>query len=294
MQVCSRERVGCHFDQVSYRLRTYSSQSHEKSLKAFQCSRSGEPKWSAVTSSPIRPSWANSITWERADILKPDTYSSLLHNADYVIHSMGIILEADYKNVIRGTESPISGLRRAFSASKQGSQNPFQRQAGSTEELKSQEPDGQITYELMNRDSAITLAKEATKAKVPVFGYISAAGGAPVIPARYLTTKREVEAIVPKEFPEMRSFFVRAPFMFDSSRSLSLPLAGMAGLGAAFNSATGGAFGGLLGMGGVKPLKVDVVAEATVEALADDSVNGVLVVEKIEELATKAWRKSML
>jgi len=257
-------------------------------------SRSGEPKWSAVTSSPTRPNWAHSVTWERADILKPDTYTSLLHNADYVIHSMGILLEADYKNVIRGTESPISGLRRAFSSSRQGSQNPLQRKPGSKEELKSQEPGGQITYELMNRDSAITLAKEAAEKKVPVFGYISAAGGAPVIPARYLSTKREVEVTVPKEFPEMRSFFVRAPFMFDSSRTLSLPLAGMAGVGAAFNTVTRGTFGGILGMGGIKPLKVDVVAEATVEALADDGVKGVLNVEEIEDLATRAWRKSML
>ncbi|RFU31093.1 hypothetical protein B7463_g5264, partial [Scytalidium lignicola] len=257
-------------------------------------SRSGEPKWSTVTSSPARPKWAHSVTWEHADILKPETYASLLHNTDYVIHSMGILLEADYKNVVRGAESPISGLRRAFSSSKQGSQNPLTRQAGSKEELRSQEPDGQVTYELMNRDSAVILAREAAKEKVPVFGYISAAGGAPVIPARYLSTKREAEATISKEFPDMRSFFVRAPFMFDSSRTLSVPLAGMAGLGAAFNTVTGGAFGGLLGIGGVKPLKVDIVAEAVIEALDDDRIQGVLGVEKIEDLATKAWRKGML
>ncbi|KAH8805543.1 hypothetical protein F5884DRAFT_450256 [Xylogone sp. PMI_703] len=257
-------------------------------------SRSGEPKWETVTNLPIRPSWAHAVTWEKADILKPATYTSILHNANYVVHSMGILLEADYKNVIRGAESPISGLRRAFSSSKRGSQNPLDRRPSTKEELKSQEPDGQITYELMNRDSVVMLAKEAANQNVPVFGYISAAGGAPVIPARYLSTKREAEALITKEFPGMRSFFVRAPFMFDSSRTLSVPLAGMAGLGAAFNTVTGGTFGGLLGMGGVKPLKVDVVAEAVVEALVDDSVQGPLQVERIEDLACKAWRKGML
>ena len=64
---------------------------------------------------------------------------------------MGILLEADYKGVLTGKESIVSGLQRAFSATKQGSQNPLERKEG--EGLDSQEKDGQITYELMNRDS---------------------------------------------------------------------------------------------------------------------------------------------
>lgn len=64
---------------------------------------------------------------------------------------MGILLEADYKGVISGKESPIAGLQRAFSASKQGTQNPLERKEG--EPLRPQEKDGQLTYEVMNRDS---------------------------------------------------------------------------------------------------------------------------------------------
>ena len=64
---------------------------------------------------------------------------------------MGILLEADYKGVISGKESIRSGLARAFSATKAGSQNPLERKEG--EELRPQEKDGQLTYELMNRDS---------------------------------------------------------------------------------------------------------------------------------------------
>lgn len=66
---------------------------------------------------------------------------------------MGILLEADYKGVLQGKESIISGLQRAFSASKQGSQNPLERRPG--EDLRSQERDGQLTYELINRDSGL-------------------------------------------------------------------------------------------------------------------------------------------
>lgn len=205
---------------------------------------------------------------------------------------MGILLEADYKGVISGKESPISGLKRAFSATKRGSQNPLTR--GANEELTPQEKDGQITYELMNRDSAITLAKEANREKVPAFAYISAAGGAPVLPQRYINTKRAAESTIASEFPKMRSIFIRPGFLYDSSRSFTVPLAAMTGLGAVFNGVTGGIFGSLMGAAGVKPLKADLVAEAVVEAFDDASVNGPVEVKEIEELAQKSWRKGML
>lgn len=115
-------------------------------------SRSGEPSWSTVTSSPDAPPWSKSVQWQKADVLTPETYQPALDGADAVVHSMGILLEADYKGVITGKVSPWSGLARAFSASKGGSgQNPLERKEG--EALEPQERDGQLTYELMNRDS---------------------------------------------------------------------------------------------------------------------------------------------
>lgn len=79
----------------------------------------------------------------------------MLNDADAVVHSMGILLEADYKGVLAGKESIWGGLSRAFSASKGGSQNPLERKEG--EALEPQEKDGQLTYELMNRDSGMEL-----------------------------------------------------------------------------------------------------------------------------------------
>lgn len=112
-------------------------------------SRSGEPTWSSVTSSPGAPSWSKSVTWHAANILHPSEYAHVLEDTDAVVHSMGILLEADYKGVLTGKESVFSGLSRAFSASKQGSHDPLSA-SGDVEPL---EKDGQITYELMNRDS---------------------------------------------------------------------------------------------------------------------------------------------
>ncbi|KAK8230815.1 NAD dependent epimerase/dehydratase family protein [Phyllosticta capitalensis] len=255
-------------------------------------SRSGEPTWSSVSSSPTAPQWASSVQWAKANILNPDEYSHHLSGADAVVHSMGILLEADYKGVLQGKESPLSGLRRAFSTTKAGSQNPLERKPG--EELRPQEKDGQLTYELMNRDSAILLARESSTAHVPTFVYISAAAGAPILPQRYITTKREAESTIASTFPLMRSIFIRAPFMWDKSRTFTVPLAAATGVAATINDAIGGRLTWLMGAGGVKPLKVDLVGEAVVEAVDADDTKGPVEVPEIEKLANKAWRRGML
>lgn len=255
-------------------------------------SRSGEPTWSAVSSSSNPPPWSSDVNWVSANVLSPSTYKSHLQNADSVIHSMGILLEADYKGVLTGKEPVISGLQKAFSATKQGTQNPLERHENS--DVQPQHEGGQITYEVMNRDSAILLAKEAAAANVPSFAYISAAGGAPILPQRYITTKRAAEEAITTNFPSMRSVFIRPGFLYDASRTFTIPMAGLTFMGAMANSLVGGRLSWLMGAGGVEPLKADLVAEAVVEALADDQVKGPVEVRTIKELATRAWRRGML
>ncbi|KAL9118503.1 MAG: hypothetical protein Q9187_004950 [Circinaria calcarea] len=255
-------------------------------------SRSGEPAWSSVSSSSDPPPWSTSVSWQKADLLKPATYKPMLKDADAVVHSMGILLEADYKRVLTGKESIWGGLSRAFSATKKGSQNPLERKEG--EELKSQENDGQLTYELMNRDSAITLAQEASDQNVPSFVFISAAAGTPILPKRYITTKREAESTIASSFPKLRNIFIRPGFLYDSSRTFTLPIAFFGTAGSMVNSMVGGRLTWLAGAAVEKPLKADLVAEAVVEAIEDDSVKGVVGTSNIESLANKAWRRGML
>ncbi|KAJ5653163.1 hypothetical protein N7490_000166 [Penicillium lividum] len=254
-------------------------------------SRSGEPRWDTVTGSATRPSWASSIEWAKADLLNPESYKPFLSGATGVVHSMGILLEADYKGVVQGREPIIGGLQRAFSSSKLGSQDLSTRKEG--EALKPKERDGQLTYELMNRDSAIALAQESSNEHVPAFVYISAAAGAPVLPARYITTKREAEDTIASTLPELRSIFIRPGFMFDSSRKFTLPIALGGFLTSEVNTFLGNKLK-FLGAMAEKPLKADTVADAVVEALEDESTRGAVGTKQIEALATKAWRKSML
>lgn len=255
-------------------------------------SRSGEPKWDAVTSSAAPPPWSSKVTWHSANVLKPSQYRETLKGADAVVHSMGILLEADYKGVLTGKEPIVQGLQRAFSSTKQGTANPLERTGD--EDLQPLERDGQITYEVMNRDTAILLAQEAATASVPIFGYVSAAAGAPILPARYITTKRAAEDTVTSRFPQIRSFFVRPGFLYDQSRAFTVALAGPTFVSAMVNSLLGGVLTGPFGAAVAKPLKADLVAESVIEAIADDNVKGPVETPQIEALANRAWRRGML
>ena len=245
-----------------------------------------------MTSSASPPSWAHKVSWERADILRPSTYAPLLKGADYVVHSLGILLEADYKGVVSGKESPLAGLQKVFAQERDRGVNPLEKAEG--EDIAPPNPNDQFSYEVMNRDSAITLAKHANAEDVKAFCYISAAGGAPVLPQRYISTKRQAENTITTEFPKMRGVFPRPPMLYDNSRPITLGMAAMVGAGSIFNNATGKLFGTMLGAAGIKPLKVETVAEAVVQALSDESVRGPIEVPDIETLATKGWRASML
>ncbi|KAF7590437.1 hypothetical protein BBP40_002841 [Aspergillus hancockii] len=139
----------------------------------------------------------------------------------------------------------------------------------------------------------IALAQETSNEHVPTFVFISAAAGAPVLPSRYITTKREAETTISTKLPDLRSVFMRAPFMYDSSRKFTLPIALGGFIGSQFNELFGNRLD-FLGTMVTKPFQVDIVGEAVVEAMEDESVRGAVGTKKIEALSTKAWRKSML
>ncbi|KAI4214651.1 MAG: hypothetical protein LQ351_002724 [Letrouitia transgressa] len=230
-------------------------------------------------------SWADKVIWHKADILKPASYRNVLEGADAVVHSTGILLEVDYKKIMQGKEGILAGLARLAGAG--GGRNPL--------EQREEEREGQkITYETMNRDSATILAQEASSYHVPSFVYISAAAGAPLLPKRYISTKREAESTIASSLPKMRSIFFRPGFLYDSSRAFTIPMAWGGSAGNMVNSMLGGTLTPWFGAAVEKPLKADLVAEAVVEAIEDEGVKGVVATERIEGLASRAWRKGML
>ncbi|EZG08346.1 hypothetical protein H106_02520 [Trichophyton rubrum CBS 735.88] len=241
-------------------------------------SRHGEPTWDTVSPSGQAPRWAQKVEWAKADLLDPSSYREYLKNVSAVVHSMGIILEADYKGILQGKESPITGI---------------QKMVGSFAGVTTGPGKSQMTYRTMNTGSAISLAKKTTEENIPTFVYISASSGAPIIPQGYILSKRETESSIMSMFPNLRSIFVRPTFMYDSSRRLSLPIAVGGMIASEVNLLTGGKLSALGSMA-EKPLKVSVVGEAVVESIDDGDVDGVVSPKKIEDLATKGWRKTML
>jgi uncharacterized protein YbjT (DUF2867 family) len=102
-------------------------------------SRSGEPSWSEHNSK--RPEWAANINWRKGDVMDPSTYREALEDVDAVVHSLGILLEADYKGVLTGKEPIVEGLKRAFDSTRHTGKNTVR--AGNAS----------LSYETMNRDT---------------------------------------------------------------------------------------------------------------------------------------------
>ncbi|KAA8893733.1 hypothetical protein FN846DRAFT_490424 [Sphaerosporella brunnea] len=244
-------------------------------------SRHGEPSWGEFQHQ--RPEWASKVNWRKGDVMDPSTYREALKDVDAVVHSLGILLEADYKGVLSGKEPIVSGLKKAFDSTRHTDENTVR--AGHAA----------FSYETMNRDTAVTLAEEAVNAKAKSFLYISAIDSFATLPKRYITTKREAEELISRigKDDAMRTVFLRPSFLYDSSRPFTMPLAGILGVASAVN----GLFGRklpFLGAAGFKPLAVDDVAGAAVKALEDENVQGVVDVDGIGELATRVWREGML
>ncbi|PVU94264.1 hypothetical protein BB561_002672 [Smittium simulii] len=140
------------------------------------------------------------IQWVGCDVFEPETYRKELESCDTVVHSMGLLMENDYKKIVN------------YNFFKSGpASNP-------------QDTPNLNTYERINRDSALILAEAASKSNIKTFVFISAHDTPPFVDDRYITSKREAEKRI-SEYTEFRSVFLRPSLVYDSSRPLVLPIA---------------------------------------------------------------------
>ncbi|BFZ60334.1 hypothetical protein YB2330_001370 [Saitoella coloradoensis] len=245
------------------------------------------PKW--MNNTP--PSWASKINYVQGDVCDPSTYKAHLAKSTAVVYSVGILFESDYKGYVNGQKGLLCGLKDAVSYFA-GSASPLSR--GNPSAARTPSPAQQApTYELLHRDAALAAAKAASEhTDVKTFVYISAAECFPTVPARYITTKREAEVELAK-ITSFRSVYLRPGFMFDTSRKISMPLAGVFTAVSSLNQLAKGALP-FVGGAGVKPLEVADVAEAAVQAIEDEDVKGAVDVAGIERLHEKSWRGQLL
>ncbi|KAK6501670.1 hypothetical protein TWF481_009499 [Arthrobotrys musiformis] len=268
----------------------------QRNWKVISFSRSGEPDWKTSSKTGRRPEWADNVTWISADVFEPATYKPHLADADAVVHSMGLLLEADYKDVLRGKENPISGLRKAFASSGSAwpkSKNPLEKvpgeEAADVGGSSRETGDRQLTYEKLNRDSALIAAKqfvESSSAPKKTFVYISAAAGFPILPQRYISTKREAESLL-SQVSDFRSVFFRPGFMYSHERPITVPMSYLTQVSSTMNTLTGNIFSGLLGAAASAPLDVEKVGVAVVHAVEDEAVTGPVEVQQITKLGSR-------
>ncbi|PWZ03551.1 hypothetical protein BCV70DRAFT_197765 [Testicularia cyperi] len=142
-----------------------------KGWKVLSISPSGTPYH---TPAGHRPAWSSSpdIEWHSADALDPPTYRHLADRSTAAVHTVGILLESDYKPKDgRGQlRNALSGVAKGWGLRFPGSShssNPLHddKYAGGSGMGPDHTSPGQVSrqrgrmnYERMNRDSAIAVA----------------------------------------------------------------------------------------------------------------------------------------
>ncbi|KAJ1720484.1 hypothetical protein LPJ53_004885 [Coemansia erecta] len=230
------------------------------------CRRALAQGWTVVSLSrhgaPRHPASApRGIRWVRGDALAPSTFLEHLQGCSAVVHSVGVLLESNYK--------PWASL-------------------GSTQSQGS--PSEAATYEQANRDTALSVWQAACQTPgVGAFAYLSAADVMPGLDPRYISTKRQVEQAMLKEGGGVRPVVVRPGFLYSSDRPVTLPIAAAIGV---FSKAVHGTPLGCLvrntglAKAATPAINRDVLAAAIVRALDDPGVSGILEVPDIQRLGT--------
>ncbi|KAG0224583.1 hypothetical protein BGX31_007929, partial [Mortierella sp. GBA43] len=150
-----------------------------------------------------------------------------------------------------------------------------------------------LSYEKINRDTALTVAKEAGKEGVESFAYISAAFAPPMVPNRYITTKREAEHALLTNQSGLRPIIFRPGFLSTPDRPLTLPLAGLLQIS---STILGKSLWGTIPLAQAAttpPLSTEVFARAIMNAIENDKVRGIVDLDGIQELVNNPTSSSV-
>ncbi|KAF9535297.1 mitochondrial protein [Crepidotus variabilis] len=216
-----------------------------RGIQVTSISSSGKPYRTAKGHSPA---WTSKVDWQKGDALNPSTFSQLFPQVDGVVCTLGLLLEdTSYKQSLRDG-NVIKLLGSLWTGVVGGEQrgNPLKRgiPVGTTK----------MTYELMNRDSALRvcevfISSDATPVDQNLgtndhnhtrpFIYVSAEDiFRPFIPARYISTKREaeegIERLISNDLRDrFRGVYIRPSLVYHAHhRPLTTPAATLLDLSA--------------------------------------------------------------
>ncbi|KAG7092520.1 hypothetical protein E1B28_008871 [Marasmius oreades] len=283
-----------------------------KGMEVTSVSSSGRPY---ATPNGHSPAWTSKVTWLKGNAFDPTTFSHVLSEMDGVAHSMGTLIEDNgvYKAALKDGDVTklLSGLIENLNP-----KNP----------LSKRNTEG--SYESLNRDSALRVCEafiQSGEGKTYLsprsFVYLSAEDiSRPVIPSRYIETKREaeqgIEALVSEKPQIYRGVYIRPSLVYHAHyRPLSTPIAALLDLSATLHAkvprgipkpadvlrSVGNALSprsippqGHVDVGpvlesvanvlSIPPIHVDHVGDAVAIALQSDDVRGVVGVPRMREL----------
>ncbi|KAJ2661386.1 hypothetical protein IW148_003382 [Coemansia sp. RSA 1199] len=225
--------------------------------KVVSLSRHGTPDRSAATQDRATGHLDNKVQWVKGSALEPETYKHHMAGCDAVVHTVGVLMENNYKKLVNIGSNSSSHA------------------AG--------------TYESANRDTALCVARTARETSgVSAFAYISASDVMPFLDPRYISTKREVERDLLAHQNLMRPIILRPGFMFSSTRPITLPIAaGVDMFQTLFHRTPLGCVlkGTPFAKAASPALRRERVADAIINAIADPQVSGILEIADIERIS---------
>ncbi|KAM0756313.1 NAD(P)-binding protein [Meredithblackwellia eburnea MCA 4105] len=279
-----------------------------KGHQVVSCSRSGKP---FKTPSGYTPPWVEKIEWRQGTPFDESTYANLLPSCSAVVSTLGILLENSYKS--GGVVDPL-GVIKGVARSLLGDRgNPLRSRKNDTP-----------TYERLNRDAAVaafrafSATQPLTKSASPSpFIFISAEDiFRPMIPERYIQTKRQAEQIISSEVAlkgaaseglrRIRPVFVRPSLIYhphinpmstipatliDASSRLQSKLPHSFRISQHFRATdelpgafASSALSSMASLATIPPIHVDTIGEAVRRAVEDDSISGVLDVKRMRKM----------
>ncbi|GLB34904.1 putative NAD dependent epimerase/dehydratase family protein [Lyophyllum shimeji] len=210
-----------------------------KGMQVTSVSSSGRPY---RTAKDHTPAWVSKVDWQKGDALQPETFAHLFPEVSGVVHTLGTLIEdGKYKEAVK--QGDVVGLVSSFCGSVTGDRgNPLEK---TNDGLR------RGTYEIVNRDAALRVCEafissspsaDTAIRNIPrPFVYISAEDiFRPIIPARYIETKREaeqgIEALVAGK-PDYRGVYIRPSLVYHAHhRPLTTPAAVLLDLSATLHS----------------------------------------------------------
>lgn len=132
-----------------------------------------------------------------------------------------------------------------------------------------------VTFERVNGESAVVAAREAARAGVGAFVFLSASMRVPGVRRAYLDAKRRAEREI--EAMPLRFAALRPGFVFGRGRWISVPAAAVMRAGLLLPTVRAR-------LGPSRPIPVETVGRAAVRAAVDPAVRGVVDADGIERL----------